>query len=224
MHKINQTKYRASNSLKWPFFRQGMIRNTMRLALNFQSIINYSYHKYLLTYISLIWLLKISETCQLCIIRWKCPDEQWAVFCRRAQSLRKFLGFGRVLPTDHSPSARGIPRFSSARLELSEIFTKSSISIVKCLCIQQTLIEINSNFNAVLSMRLLLGYETSVKQWCPVPLRATFTYIHNDGSTSTCGGGSSLSLCPDWSTMTFDYSLCSTEQAFSSVLLLVICL
>nr|XP_034301244.1 uncharacterized protein LOC105330858 isoform X2 [Crassostrea gigas] len=59
------------------------------------------------------------------------------------------------------------------------------------------------------------GYETSVKQWCPVPLRATFTYVHNDGATSTCGGGSSLSLCPDWSTMTFDYNLCSTEQAFS---------
>ena len=55
-----------------------------------------------------------------------------------------------------------------------------------------------------------------MKQWCPVPLRARFSYTHNDGSALTCGGGSSLSLCPDWSILTFDYSLCSTEQAFSS--------
>nr|XP_022322382.1 uncharacterized protein LOC111123938 isoform X5 [Crassostrea virginica] len=59
------------------------------------------------------------------------------------------------------------------------------------------------------------GQESDVKQWCPVPLRARFSYTHNDGSALTCGGGSSLSLCPDWSILTFDYSLCSTEQAFS---------
>ena len=64
----------------------------------------------------------------------------------------------------------------------------------------------------------LKGHETDVKQWCPIPMRGTFTYIHNDGTTNKCGaavGLSGLTLCPQWSTMTFNYSLCPTVQAFS---------
>lgn len=65
-------------------------------------------------------------------------------------------------------------------------------------------------------LKLFVGYENSVKQWCPIPLLGTFTYIHNDGSTSTCNSNSGLSVCPSWTTMTFDYTKCSTVQAFSS--------
>lgn len=128
MCKISQTKYRTAKFLKWLFFKNGTTRNMSRLKI---SIFN-SYHKTLIKRTFFVTcLLKIFRWHQLCIIRWKCPDEQWAVFCRGTQSLRKFLGFRSVLPTDHSPSPRGISRFSSARLELSKIFTKSSFGIVK---------------------------------------------------------------------------------------------
>ncbi|XP_061164537.1 uncharacterized protein LOC133173572 [Saccostrea echinata] len=60
------------------------------------------------------------------------------------------------------------------------------------------------------------GYESSVKQWCPIPLLGNFTYTHNDGTTTTCSGNSGLTVCPSWTTMEFDYSKCPTIQAFSS--------
>jgi hypothetical protein len=55
-----------------------------------------------------------------------------------------------------------------------------------------------------------------VKDWCPVPLLGNFTYSHNDGSTTTCGAlTSNLNVCPSWTTMTYNYTQCSTIQAFS---------
>ncbi|XP_078324582.1 uncharacterized protein LOC144622621 [Crassostrea virginica] len=60
------------------------------------------------------------------------------------------------------------------------------------------------------------GYEQSVKQWCPIPLLGAFTYNHTDGTTTTCSGNSGLTVCPSWTTMKFDYTKCSTVQAFSS--------
>lgn len=62
------------------------------------------------------------------------------------------------------------------------------------------------------------GYTNEVKQWCPVPLLGKFTYQHHDGPTTTCSSSSDLRVCPDWTTMAFNYSLCSTTQAFSRML------
>ncbi|XP_061164536.1 uncharacterized protein LOC133173571 [Saccostrea echinata] len=59
------------------------------------------------------------------------------------------------------------------------------------------------------------GFTNEVKQWCPVPLLGKFTYQHNDGSSVTCSSSSDVRVCPDWTTMTFNYSLCSTVQSFS---------
>lgn len=59
------------------------------------------------------------------------------------------------------------------------------------------------------------GYESSVKQWCPIPLLGTFSYTHDTGSVTTCGAGSVVSACPDWTELKFNYSQCSTTQVFS---------
>lgn len=59
------------------------------------------------------------------------------------------------------------------------------------------------------------GYESSVKQWCPIPLLGTFSYTHDTGSVTTCGAGSVVSACPDWTDLRFNYSQCSTTQVFS---------
>ncbi|KAK3097990.1 hypothetical protein FSP39_015096 [Pinctada imbricata] len=64
-------------------------------------------------------------------------------------------------------------------------------------------------------MLIKKGFESDVKQWCPPPLRGNFTYVHDDGTSTTCSGSSNLAVCPSWTTMTFDYTLCSTPQAFS---------
>lgn len=60
------------------------------------------------------------------------------------------------------------------------------------------------------------GYEASTVQWCPTPLLGRFTYVHNDGTTDSCSASSELQVCPSWTRMTFDYTKCSTKQAFSS--------
>ncbi|XP_078323061.1 uncharacterized protein LOC144622289 [Crassostrea virginica] len=60
------------------------------------------------------------------------------------------------------------------------------------------------------------GKEGEVKQWCPIPLLGTFAYTHNDGTTVSCAGNSILNVCNAWTTMIYDYSKCSTVQAFSS--------
>lgn len=48
-----------------------------------------------------------------------------------------------------------------------------------------------------------------------MPLLGKFTYQHNDGSSVTCTSSSDVRVCPDWTTMAFNYSLCATTQAFS---------
>lgn len=63
---------------------------------------------------------------------------------------------------------------------------------------------------------ITLGYIADVKQWCPIPLRANFNYTHDSGLGVSCGTDSHLSVCPDWVTLRFNYSLCPTIQAFSS--------
>ena len=73
-----------------------------------------------------------------------------------------------------------------------------------------------------LKKTLYVGYEQSVKQWCPIPLLGAFTYNHTDGATTTCSGNSGLSVCPSWTTMKFDYMKCSTVQAFSSKFILML--
>lgn len=72
----------------------------------------------------------------------------------------------------------------------------------------------------IFSLVIVVGFENSVNQWCPIPLLGNFTYAHNDGTTTTCNGNSGLSVCPTWTTMKFDYSKCSTVQAFSSTIFL----
>lgn len=67
---------------------------------------------------------------------------------------------------------------------------------------------------------ITLGYIADVKQWCPIPLRANFNYTHDSGLGASCGTDSHLSVCPDWVTLRFNYSLCPTIQAFSSRLLI----
>lgn len=66
-------------------------------------------------------------------------------------------------------------------------------------------------------MIVFKGYESSVVQWCPVPLLGRFTYVHNDGSTNTCSSSSDLQVCPTWTRMQFDYTKCPTKQAFSGI-------
>lgn len=61
-----------------------------------------------------------------------------------------------------------------------------------------------------------VGFESQAAQPCPPALIGRFTYTHDSGSTQTCSSSSSLAVCPSWDTMTFDYTKCSTEQAFSS--------
>lgn len=74
----------------------------------------------------------------------------------------------------------------------------------------------NSHRVSFLTMRYnFAGYESSVKQWCPIPLLGTFSYTHDTGSVTTCGAGSVVSACPDWTELKFDYSQCSTTQVFS---------
>lgn len=63
---------------------------------------------------------------------------------------------------------------------------------------------------------LSVGFESQAAQPCPPALIGRFTYTHDSGSTQTCSSSSSLAVCPSWDTMTFDYTKCSTEQAFSS--------
>lgn len=63
-----------------------------------------------------------------------------------------------------------------------------------------------------------VGFESQAAQPCPPALIGRFTYTHDSGSTQTCSSSSSLAVCPSWDTMTFDYTKCSTEQAFSSSL------
>ncbi|XP_078324224.1 uncharacterized protein LOC144622567 [Crassostrea virginica] len=60
------------------------------------------------------------------------------------------------------------------------------------------------------------GFESSVVQWCPTSLLGRFTYVHNDGATSSCASSSELHVCPTWTRMTFDYTKCATKQAFSN--------
>ncbi|KAJ8298110.1 hypothetical protein KUTeg_024641, partial [Tegillarca granosa] len=59
------------------------------------------------------------------------------------------------------------------------------------------------------------GYEANVKQTCPTPLQGVFSYTSNDGSTSSCGSGSQVDVCTSTDTMTYDYTKCSTVQAYS---------
>ncbi|KAK3085735.1 hypothetical protein FSP39_007978, partial [Pinctada imbricata] len=60
------------------------------------------------------------------------------------------------------------------------------------------------------------GNESNAKSWCPSPLLGSFEYIYDDnmGMTS-CGAGSIWDVCTDRTTMTFNYTLCSTVLAFS---------
>lgn len=57
----------------------------------------------------------------------------------------------------------------------------------------------------------VVGQETTVKQWCPNPLLGTFFYTVDNGTTQTCGNGSRVDVCATWTTMTFDYTKCSSE-------------
>lgn len=57
----------------------------------------------------------------------------------------------------------------------------------------------------------VVGQETTVKQWCPNPLLGTFFYTIDNGTTQTCGNGSRVDVCATWTTMTFDYTKCSSE-------------
>lgn len=59
------------------------------------------------------------------------------------------------------------------------------------------------------------GYESSVKQWCPIPLLGTFSYTHDTGTVTSCGTGSVVSACPDWTDLRFNYTQCPTTQVFS---------
>jgi hypothetical protein len=63
---------------------------------------------------------------------------------------------------------------------------------------------------------VLVGYESQAAQPCPPSLIGRFTYTHDTGTSQTCSSSSSLAVCPSWSTMTFNYTKCATEQAFSS--------
>lgn len=60
------------------------------------------------------------------------------------------------------------------------------------------------------------GYESSVKQWCPIPLLGTFSYTHYNEGVTRCGAGSVVSACPDWTELRFKYSQCPTTQVFSA--------
>lgn len=72
-------------------------------------------------------------------------------------------------------------------------------------------------FYTTIAILCFLGKETQAKQWCPSPLLARFTYKHvTANGTETCTGVSSLDVCTNRTTMTFDYTKCSTTQAFSS--------
>lgn len=72
-------------------------------------------------------------------------------------------------------------------------------------------------FYTTIAIPCFLGKETQAKQWCPSPLLARFTYKHvTANGTETCTGVSSLDVCTNRTTMTFDYTKCSTTQAFSS--------
>ncbi|XP_078324661.1 uncharacterized protein LOC144617761 [Crassostrea virginica] len=60
------------------------------------------------------------------------------------------------------------------------------------------------------------GAGPGIQQWCPNAFLGKFSYIHNTGSVQTCTSSSELSTCSDWRRMIFDYTKCSTIQAFSA--------
>ncbi|XP_021351250.1 neurogenic locus notch homolog protein 1-like [Mizuhopecten yessoensis] len=69
--------------------------------------------------------------------------------------------------------------------------------------------------NEEFHMLVKQGYETNSKQTCTTPFLGTFTYQYNDGSSTSCGTGSEWDVCSDTSMMTFNYSKCSTNVAFT---------
>lgn len=65
------------------------------------------------------------------------------------------------------------------------------------------------------------GHENNVGQWCPTFLLGAFSYTHNTGSVVTCNTASNLDVCANWTTLNFDYTKCSTIQAFSGKCILM---
>ncbi|XP_056009514.1 uncharacterized protein LOC125680211 [Ostrea edulis] len=53
-----------------------------------------------------------------------------------------------------------------------------------------------------------------ISEACPDILRTSFNYTFNDGSTEVCSSGS-LSFCDQTTTGAFNYSVCSSEMAYS---------
>lgn len=54
----------------------------------------------------------------------------------------------------------------------------------------------------------------------PIQMSGTWNYTFNGGSGDLCGTNSELNICdsPDTSTMTYNYTACSTVQAYSGKL------
>lgn len=60
-----------------------------------------------------------------------------------------------------------------------------------------------------------LGQQAAVKQNCPEPFLGTFSYVYNDGSSTTCGTPE-WDGCSDRQAMTFNLATCPTKIAYSS--------
>ncbi|XP_053399378.1 uncharacterized protein LOC123557085 isoform X3 [Mercenaria mercenaria] len=59
--------------------------------------------------------------------------------------------------------------------------------------------------------------EENAAQACPGSFRNEFWYVINDGGATSCGSQNERwDVCTDTTTMAFDYSMCSTQIAYSS--------
>ncbi|XP_062571983.1 uncharacterized protein LOC134233939, partial [Saccostrea cucullata] len=59
-------------------------------------------------------------------------------------------------------------------------------------------------------------YIQNATQNCPTPFLGSFNYTFNDGSTTYCDGTSVWDVCSDRTQMVVNYTLCSTQQFYSS--------
>ncbi|XP_053399377.1 uncharacterized protein LOC123557085 isoform X2 [Mercenaria mercenaria] len=104
-------------------------------------------------------------------------------------------------------------RFANERIVLQEDTTATAIneSIAESTLCEDLASDTEYHF------LLKDNQEENAAQACPGSFRNEFWYVINDGGATSCGSQNERwDVCTDTTTMAFDYSMCSTQIAYSS--------
>ena len=76
--------------------------------------------------------------------------------------------------------------------------------------------EVYPYIDSYVFFHFLQGFDSTAKIDFPSILLGSFTYTYNLAGTVYCSSNSHLDICTDTTTATFNYTVCSTKQVFSS--------